>query len=258
MNQGVQSKGSKRRHRNTLFNRKFWLVSVLVGAGMASLMVVLVYWSRAFAIQTERYAFIAQQMFNVFLLTAVIVQALIYHGQLKAMSVSIEPRLRIANVETTPFETGRTPIFIVTLVNEGATDAENVAMYLKAETDIRTGTHWHEQQIVTIPAHGKREYFIRWLGPLESPLIKEVSDGFRTMKVTGYYEYDKGQRVEFCYKYWPWPFLEPRPDRLPQFVPCDLGTTQNFFVTVGEGAFNVYGGGATLTKISTPEADKET
>jgi hypothetical protein len=252
MNQSIQTKRGKRGHKKNLFNAKFWLVL----AGMVALTIAVVYWSRAFTLQTERYAFIAQQMFNVFILTAVVVQALIYQGQLNAMTVAINPRLRIASVETTPFEVGRTPVFIVTLVNEGATDAASVAMYLKAETDISTGTHWHEQQIVTIPAHGMREYFIRWLGPLENALMKEIGDGHRTMKVTGYYESAKGQRVEFCYKFWPWPFAEPRPDRLPQFIPCDLGTTQNFFLTVGEGAFNVYGNDAALTKISTPERDK--
>jgi len=202
----------------------------------------IVRWSWSFGLPTERYTFIAQQAFNGLVFTAVVVQALIYQGQLRVMSVAINPRLRITNVETTSFEVGKTPVFIVTLSNEGATDAQDVAMYLKAESDPGTGTNWQKEQVVTIPAHGKREYFIRLSGPLAQDLIDAVNDGKKTLKVMGSYQYAEGKAVGFCYKFWPWPFAEPRPERLPYFIPCDLVTAQNFTMTAGAtGRFTLIG-----------------
>jgi hypothetical protein len=230
--------GKLKRFLANLFQWKFWLLVAWLGF----IIWLIIYLSRVFTVQTERYTFIAQQLFSGLVFTAVVVQAFIYFGQLRVMGIAVNPRLRISNVETINFVVSRTPIFIVTLVNEGATDAHNVAIFLKAEqVGAGVGTHLIKQQITTIPAHGRQEYFVRWGGPVDATFIDEVERGKKRLEISGSYEYAKSKPVTFCYRYYVWPWPEDRPERLPRFVPCDLNTGQNFFITPQTGHFQLTG-----------------
>ena len=139
--------------------------------------------------------------------------------QVEIMGIAVEPRLRVANVRATNFVVGGLPIFIVTFVNEGATEARNVEIKLELQKGDETPVFWTRQQNVTIPANGKEDYPIRW----PSLLRREDIDGFNDnipLRVLGYFVHQT-TTTKFCYRYYPWSFGN-RPEGLPQFFPCDF------------------------------------
>jgi len=190
-----------------------------------------IYLSRAIADVGTAYSFVAQNTLSLFIFLAVVAQALIYWGHRNLMlqqsrdtqqaldieRAKIAPRLRVDEVRVAGFEDGRSPAFIVTLVNDGATEAQDVALYVQAEhKQIRA--EWRGEQIITIPANGRKMYPIRWTPVLNQQVIDAYNDEPR-LKVFGYFRY-KDTQQPFCCHYYPW--IGKRPAEVPYFVPCDF------------------------------------
>src|SRR5258708_11359295 len=161
--------------------------------------------------RTDGVGFITNNMLTAILALLVGIQAYIYFGQLSTMRDTLEdnrkevlraisPRLRVDEVRMAGFEIGQSPAFIVLLVNEGATEAQDVALYVQAE---RGGVHteWRREQIVTIPAKDRKKYPIRWSPVLNQEVIDAYNNDPR-LNVFGYFEY-KGIKQPFCYHYYP-------------------------------------------------------
>ena len=224
----------------------WWLIGLLVLLGAALLAGAAVKY-RTLEAFPPWVSFLSENLLNLLLLAVVIAQAYIYHKQREAMleqrdamnqqlsamqrqveimGIAVEPRLRIANVRAADFGVGGLPVFIVTLVNEGATEARDVEIMLELAEGDAPSVFWTHQQSVTIPANGREEYPIRGASVLRRVDI----DGFNSnvlLRVRGHFKH-QNTTVKFCYKYYPWPF-ERRPDGLPQFIPCefDPGLTIN-------------------------------
>ncbi|HEY0762220.1 MAG TPA: hypothetical protein VGD61_07570 [Pyrinomonadaceae bacterium] len=196
---------------------------------------LIIRWSWDFALPAERNSFIAQQAFNGLVFTAVVVQALIYGGQLRVMGVSFKPRLRVMDVRAENLEAGKEPIFIVWIKNEGATDANGVRLHLRvsvghprpidAPLAKKTG-----ENVVTIHAGQEESYFVPWGGPITEEQLKEMNRKGGRVTVSGYYKPRWAPRKDFSYRYYP---LENRPKGVPQFLPSDFDTGLTTVITTG-------------------------
>jgi regulator of replication initiation timing len=182
-------------------------------------------------------------------------------GQLEIMRLALEPRLRIAEVKAEGFEIGQIPVFILSLLNDGATDARDVAIHLSSQIGDKnpSGVRRNREQIITIPAHAMERVFVRWTGALTQEQIDQVNNG-TPLQVSGYFKQTNTEPVPFCYKYHPW--TGERPDGVPQFVPCDFDPTLDIFVTippahlsVSTQATTVIVGQAALPKTSEPDEE---
>ena len=130
----------------------------------------------------------------------------------------IAPRLRIAEVRVVGLGVGRIPAFLVTLVNEGATDARDVSLHMQIENDSAV-VKWDREQIVTVAANGKQDYFIKWWNESLTEQRLNGYDFVAPLKVSGFFQHADNARQSFCYKYYPW---DGRPEGIPQFIPCDF------------------------------------
>ena len=137
--------------------------------------------------------------------------------QVKIIGIAVEPRLRISNVRVEDFEVGKWPVFIVSIANEGATDARDV--WLQLRVNFREGgtlaQKWSRPQIVTISARQEQHYFLEW----NNPLTQEGLEA-KTLKVSGIIKIGDSEAIKFCYRYYRW--KGKRPEGVSQFVPCDF------------------------------------
>jgi hypothetical protein len=181
---------------------------------------------------SDRVVFVTANLLNVLIFGAIMIQAGIYlvqagiykqqrdimRSQWEATQTAIRPRLRIAKVEVVGLGVGRIPAFIVTLVNEGATDARDVSLHMQIENDSAV-VKWDREQIVTVAANGKQDYFIKWWNESLTEQRLNGYDFVAPLKVSGFFQHANNARQSFCYKYYPW---DGRPEGIPQFIPCDF------------------------------------
>ena len=207
-----------------------YLMWVLIGGGIALLGLLLtsIYWPNL----TERTKFFTGNLLNLVVSLAVIAQVLIYRNQWQIERARIDQRLRVAEVRAENFEVGKRPIFIVTIANDGLIDATDVRIHMGVEMDTDKELNWIHDPIVTIPASGKEHFFILSSSWLEQPHI----DGFNNtvpLKVVGYFDYWPVGRKDFCYRYLPWD--GQRPEKIPQFLPCDFEPRLNTTLHLSAG-----------------------
>lgn len=119
------------------------------------LLVVLILVSIFHPNMDERIKFLTANLLNLFILAVVSVQALIYWQQKRIMGMFIDPQLRITNVRVEDFEAGKEPVFIVSIINEGAKNAKDVTLNIRVNLreGERLAIRWSKPQIVNIPAH---------------------------------------------------------------------------------------------------------
>lgn len=200
--------------------RRFWIVLYFLG-GLAA--VVFVLWLISLCLNpaiSDPIQFITGNLLNALIFAAIVTQAYIYHGQLRVMSVAFEPRLRITSVRAEGFEIGMGPAFIVSIINDGAMDAEAVELSIEVRLtkEATPVVKWSHPQTVTIPAHQEHHYPVPW----RSPLTQELLDGFNNnvpLEITGYFKLGDN-RTDFCYRYYPW--QGKRPQGVSQFIPSDF------------------------------------
>lgn len=202
---------------------------------------------------SERLKYWTENILSLFVLAAIVAQAVIYfqqrqlmQGQLRIMSVAVEPRLRITNVRVENLEAEREPAFIVSIMNDGATDAKDVTLNIRVnlrEGD-RLAMKWSRPQVVTIPARQEQHYFLQWRTALEQELIDDIN-GSAPLKVSGYFQLPNQEQREFCYMYYPW--RGERPKGISQFIPCDFNPSLTHVMKAQTGQFKLTGGLADLT-----------
>jgi hypothetical protein len=145
--------------------------------------------------------------------------------QLEIMRMALEPRLRVTGVRVENFKPGHEPVFLVSIINDSLSDANDVAFYMSFETDDGVETSWQGEQVVTVPAKGMRNFPIHW----RTSLTDERFYSFNrlsspvSLQVSGYFRQGNGESREFCYRYYPW-YSGERPDGLDQFFPCDFNS----------------------------------
>jgi hypothetical protein len=204
-----------------------WRIIALFGVGLVALVIASLTFRRCSGVPGW-INFLTTNILSLLLLCVVVVQAYIYsqqkrlmQSQLDVMSIAIRPRLRVASVKVKDFEEGKSPVFVMSLVNEGATEANDVAIFMQVRIGPgdADGAKWGGEQIVTIPANGRENYFV----PLPRPLSEEDIYGFNNtvrLEVSGYYRQTDAVDVPFCYKYYPWHGERPR--GVSQFIACDF------------------------------------
>lgn len=205
-----------------------------------------------------RVKFFSDSTLNLFIVLAVIAQVLIYRkqwdsmrDQVRIMGVAFDPRLRITSVRVENLEAGKEPVFMVSIINEGATDARDVELNIRvnlAEEDA-LAVKWSSPQIVTIPAGQEQDYFVPW----RSPLTQERIDTFnKSVKVSGYFKLADTKKQDFCYRYYPW--KGERPKGVAQFIPCDFDPALTTVVKVrGIEVKTAVGTIGVVIEKSTPE-----
>jgi hypothetical protein len=206
-------------------------------------------------------SFLSGSILNLLLFTVVVIQAYIYrrqweimHRQVQIMGIAVEPRLRIANVRATNFAVGGLPVFIVSLINEGAIEARDVTIKLQLQKGDAPPIFWTRQQNVTIPANGREDYPVRW----PSVLRREDIDGFNdnvALRVLGHFIHEN-TTVEFCYRYYPWPFGN-RPDGLPQFFPCGFDPGLTVPLEAIAGTFALTGAAVGVATIKAEQSQEQ-
>ena len=139
-----------------------------------------------------------------------------------------QPRLHVDRVRAAWFEVGQRPVFFVKVINSGIVAAKNVSIRMKAEFAGSTIQH-NSDQVIVIPANSWRESFIVSPISLDAVVLTGCNSGTILLRVSGYIAWGNEKPTEYCYKYYPWPFHQPRPRGLRHFVPCDFDTT----ITVG-------------------------
>jgi hypothetical protein len=229
-----QQKGKSLLPRS-LFGVDIYLWAIAgIGIALATLFILYAYYF--INEHSVKATFAAQNGLNLLIFIAILIQARIYNGQWGAMQetlkierAKISPRLRVDEVRAVGFEIGQSPAFMVSLVNEGATEAQDVALYVEAE---RGGVraYWRGEQIVTVPAKDRRMYPIRWSAVLTQEVIDAYNNVEPWLKVFGYFKY-KDIEQPFCYQYYPW--IGKRPAEVPYFVPCDFDPRTDINITLG-------------------------
>jgi hypothetical protein len=150
----------------------------------------------------------------------------------------LSPRLRVADVRAVNLEIGRWPAFIVTVANEGATDARDVTVQLRLDVDYGAGNRPVDQgsQSVTIVAHDKRAFDLQLGVTLEADNIQNF---MQTVRVLVSLRHETLESNEFCFKYHPWKMGE-RPKEIAQFIPCDSNAALAYTMPTGPaGQFKI-------------------
>lgn len=238
---------------------------VLIGGGIAflGLLLAAIYWPNL----TERTKFFTGNLLNLVIGLAVMAQVLIYRkqwdsmrDQVRIMGVAFNARLRITNVRVEDFEAGKEPVFIVSIINEGATDAKDVALNMRVELaeEERHAVKWSNPQVVTIHAGQEQHYFV----PARSLLTQERIDDFNNsavpLRVTGFFQLRDSKQKEFCYRYYPWGKTK-RPAGVSQFIPCDFNPALTHVVSLKgvEAKATISTVGVVIKKTPLEEARKD-
>lgn len=234
-----------------------------IALGGGTLFTVLVLVSIFVPNMAERIKFFTGNFLNLLILCVVLVQALIYHEQWKTMDrqvrimgIAIEPRLRVTNVKVKDFKAGKLPVFIVSIINEGATDAKDVTLDIRVNLEEEDAfvIRWSNPQIVTIPAGQERHYFVPW----RTSLPQERIDSFNKsvpLKVSGFFKLKETEQKDFCYRYYPWE--GKRPKGVSQFVPCDFNPGLTIAMKAEPGIFNLTGGCVSMTVTKAVQQKQE-
>jgi hypothetical protein len=205
-----------------------WWVIVLFGFSLLAALVIVSLVLRQRGCVPEWVGFLTTNALSLFLLFAVVIQAYIYfqqrklmQGQLDVMGIAVAPRLRIADVTVEDFKVGKTPVFIVSIMNDGATDARSVLLNIQVGMkEEGLEKKWSNPQVVTIPARQTQHYFVPWTRALTGELVHAINTRSTSIKVSGYFKLGDRPQADFCYMYYPWRGI--RPDRISQFIPCDF------------------------------------
>jgi hypothetical protein len=139
--------------------------------------------------------------------------------QVEIMGIAVEPRLRISNIRLENFSVGTWPIILVSIVNEGATDARGISLHIRVQSKEGgiVARKWSRAQIVSIPAHQEQIYPLEWHDPLTKEAYEAASQRLKvliTMKI------GEAEESKFCYRIYR--LKGPRPTGVGQFVPCDF------------------------------------
>jgi hypothetical protein len=141
--------------------------------------------------------------------------------QVEIIGIAVEPHLIITDVRAEDLKVGKEPVFIVSIMNDGATDAKGVVLSIQVNMEERGWkTKWRDPQVVTIPARQTQHYFVPWRRTLDEELIDAINTRTTSVKVSGYFKLGEGPQTDFCYIYYPW--KGTRPDQISQFIPCDF------------------------------------
>jgi hypothetical protein len=235
-----------------------WL-RLVIGGG-AFVVVALAVYTYCYSNMTDRFKFWADTSVQVLIFTAIVVQAIIYRRQWEIMqkqveiaNVALEPHLRITNIRVVNFEAGEHPVFVIWIINEGATDAVDIELSMRI--NLGEGDEaWSRPQIVTIPARQERHYWIRSATTPEQEHIDGFNDSV-PVKVFGYFKFKGHEQKEFCYRYYPWKGKRPRD--VGQFVPCDFNPGLEVTMHAKAGGFaTVMGKGEALRAVIAKESKK--
>ena len=174
--------------------------------------------------------------------------------QVEIMGVAIEPKLRISNVRVEHFSTGAWPIFLVSIVNEGATDARNVSLHIRVRSPegVMIAQKWTKSNVVTIPAHQEQTYHLEWGDALTQEAYDNAS---KRLKVVVTIEIGEDDAREFCYRYYR--FKSGQPAGVGQFVPCDLDLGITYVQTRESIRIKRQDVPLTDTKDEEPDTDSE-
>lgn len=145
--------------------------------------------------------------------------------QIRAGSV---PRLHLDGIRFTGLVPGSRPVFFVRIGNAGPTDAYKVTVSISAVYQ-GGGGKAGAPQTMTIPAHGSREFFVRWQNALTSAVRDDILGGSSKLCVKVAVQLGDGEPQKHCYQFHPWD--NDRPPGVPDFVPCDLDVQLGGFTT---------------------------
>lgn len=228
-----------------------YLLWVLIGGGIAlfGLLLLSIYLPNL----TERVKFFTGNFLNLVVSLAVIAQVLIYRNQWHIERARIDQRLRIADVRVEDFETGKRPIFIVTIANDGLIDATDVKIHIGVRIGGDNDMDWIDDPIVTIPASSKESYFIRSSSWLTQEQIYAFNKDL-ALEVVGHFTYWPVGKKTFCYKYLIWE--GERPQAIPRFVPCDFGPRLNTTLRIQGAVMKTSVGNVTATVQKTQPQDE--
>jgi hypothetical protein len=197
----------------------------------------------------DRAKFWVEGLLSAGVLSVVIVQAVIYSKQWKAMASSLDieraksnPRLRISRVRVENLKVGSEPTFIVTITNDGLIDATGVRLHIDVKLGDDKELNWNRDPVVMIPARGSESYPVRFRSKLSHENVVGFIEQGVPLRVEGYFTYwPDGSTRFFCYKYFPWHGETERPPDIPQFVPCDYDPGLNIGLKLGTGHLKLTG-----------------
>lgn len=158
--------------------------------------------------------------------------------------VLTQPRLHVESVRAGWFRVGQQPIFFVKIMNSGLISADNASVMMRVSMGDKT-IKYQQDQIIAIPSSGWRECFIRYGGPLQATQLDDFDSGKTPLRISGHVIWNK-QTINYCYRYYAWPFKETRPKGLRKFVPCDFDPKLAFEASVDVGAYLIAATDATL------------
>jgi hypothetical protein len=137
----------------------------------------------------------------------------------------MEGSIHADGVRIIEFQESKHPVFFVKLLNSGMVAAQKVLISIEVGVDGGWATKYTNDWKITIPAHGSRECPIRAHKALGQGFLPELEKGNLTLRVRCRITKGKKKPVEYCYKYYAWPFgNRPSESKLPLFVPCDFDT----------------------------------
>jgi len=97
-----------------------------------------------------------------------------------------EPRLHVDCVRAAAFTNGQSPVFFVRVINSGIIAAENVAISMEAETEDGITVRNLNDQVITVPAGGWRECFIRSNMVLDGNQLAAYDSRAKPLRVSGH------------------------------------------------------------------------
>ncbi len=177
--------------------------------------------------------------------------------QADIMESYTKPSLHIDGVRVIEFQAGHQPIFFVKVINSGLTVAENVSISIKVAFADST-SEYHQDQVMTIPAHEGRECFIVTALQLDGNVMRGFDRDNEPLCISGHVVWNE-ETTQYCYKYNPWPFDAPRPQDLPLFVTCDFDPRRAVGIAgriMGHASMQAFAGSLDARKI-TPGPSKE-
>jgi len=195
-------------------------------------------------------------IFNFLLVTVAVGQGVLLYYTLKAIQrqgdiahrqadiadrqlALYQPRLHVDGVRAAWFRDGQRPVFYVKIMNSGLIAAENVAVKMRVQLADKVVKYTKDQKI-TVPAQGSRECPIVSLDILNETLMAAFDNHRLPLRVTGHVIWNE-KTIPYNYKYYPWPFDEPRPAKLRRFVPDDFDTQRAISINVEPGGIQLTG-----------------
>ena len=136
-------------------------------------------------------------------------------------------QIYLGSVRALDFEDGRSPIFIVSVKNDGALSADGVKVNIVVDDNGRHVTSFSSgPKVRTIPAHESCDVRTKGTFIVTSEMIQGLKDGNRTLNVFGTIE-QGGMTVRYCMKYSRFSGSEA------EFVPCGEDERRDTTVSIG-------------------------